>query len=73
MVSEGRNGWDLLAAIAAAIALTMIGLYIGVIRQQGNQVATWFVAGLAAAAILPIYGVVRAAPWRDLRWRRRAW
>lgn len=66
MASESRNGWDPLAAIAAVIALIMIGFYIGVISQEGDQVAVWFVAGLAAAAILSIYGMVRAAPWRGL-------
>lgn len=64
MTSGWRNDWDLLAAIAAVIAVTMFGLYIGLIRQQGGQVAVWFLAGLAAAALLSIYGVVRAAPWR---------
>lgn len=66
MNSGSRNGWDLVAVIAAVIALVMIGIYIGLIRQQGGQVAVWFVAALAAAAILAIYGVVRTVPWR--RW-----
>jgi hypothetical protein len=58
--------WDLVAAIAAAFALIMVGLYIGLIRQQGGPVAAWFVAGLAAAAFLSVYGVARAAPRRAL-------
>lgn len=66
MTSGWRNGWDLLAAIAAAIALIMIGLYIGLISQEGGDVAVWFLAGLAAAALLSIYGVARAAPLRKL-------
>lgn len=66
MTSGWRNDWDLLAAIAAMIALIMIGLYIGLISQQGGQVAAWFIAGLAAAALLSIYGVARAAPRRGL-------
>jgi hypothetical protein len=66
MTSGWRNDWDLLAAIAAVIALSMIGLYIGLIRQQGGHVAVWFLAGLAAAALLSIYGVIRAAPRRGL-------
>lgn len=66
MSSGSRNGWDLVAAIAAVIALVMIGLYLGLIRQQGGQVAVWFVVGLAAAALLSIYGVVRTAPRRGL-------
>jgi predicted membrane metal-binding protein len=42
----------------------MIEIYIEVIAQEGDQVAGWFVAGLAAAAILSLYGVARAVPWR---------
>lgn len=66
MNSVSRNGWDLVAAIPAGIALVMIGIYIGLIVQQGGQVAAWFVTGLAAAAILSLYGVARTVPWR--RW-----
>jgi hypothetical protein len=66
MTSGWRNGWDLLAAISAVIALIMIGLYIGLISQQGGQLAAWFLAGLAAAALLSMYGVSRAAPKRAL-------
>lgn len=62
--SGSRGGWDLVAAIAAMIGLLMIGIYIGLIVQQGGQMAAWFVAGLAAAAILAIYGVARTVPWR---------
>jgi len=61
-----RGRWDLLAAIAATIALVMIGLYIGLISQQGGQVAVWFLAGLSVAAFQAIYGVPRAAPRRTL-------
>ncbi|GGN93834.1 hypothetical protein GCM10010112_82540 [Actinoplanes lobatus] len=64
MTSGWRNGWDLLAATASAIALIMIVFYVGLIRQQGGQVAAWFLAGLAIAALLSIYGVARAAPGR---------
>lgn len=66
MNSGSRNGWDLVAVIAAVMALVMIGIYIGLIRQQGGQMAVWFVAALAAAVILAIYSVVHTAPWR--RW-----
>ncbi|MGK5739279.1 hypothetical protein [Micromonospora sp. URMC 103] len=48
------------------IASIMIGLYVGLIRQQGGQAAAWFLAGLAMAALLSIYGVARAAPGRRL-------
>ncbi|GAA0909219.1 hypothetical protein [Virgisporangium aurantiacum] len=64
MTSRWRTGWDLLAAIAAATAVIMIVLYVGLIRQQGGHAAAWFIGGLAAAALLSIYGVARAAPGR---------
>lgn len=62
-----HTGWDLLAAISAGIALIMVGVYVALIRQEGNQqVVIWFVAGLAVAAFLSLYGVARAAPRRRL-------
>jgi hypothetical protein len=57
---------DLLAAIATVIAVIMIGLYIALISHEGGQVAAWFLAGLAAAALLSVYGGVRAVPRRGL-------
>jgi hypothetical protein len=66
MNSGSRNKWDFVAALAAVIALVMIGIYIGLIVQQGGRVAVWFVAGLGAAAILSVYAVARMVPWR--RW-----
>jgi hypothetical protein len=64
-VTDGRQrGWDTWAAVPAVIALVMIGVYIALIRQQGDHLAAWFVAGLAAAALLALYGVARAAPYR---------
>ena len=64
MTSGWRNGWDPLAAIAGLIALIMIVFYVELIHQQGGRVAAWFLAGLAIAALLSIYGVARAAPGR---------
>jgi hypothetical protein len=61
-----RSGWDLLAAIAAVIALVMIGLYLGLIKQQGGQVAVWFLVGLMVGALLSLYSVPRRAPQRKL-------
>lgn len=66
MISGRRTGWDLLAGVAAGIALVMIGVYIGVMAGQDGQLATWFLAGMAAAALLSIYGAARAAPRRGL-------
>lgn len=64
MSTTTYKDWDLFAAIAAVIALVMLGIYLGLIAQQGGDVAAWFVAGLAAAALLAIYGVARTARWR---------
>ena len=66
MSSGRRSDWDLAAVIAAVIGLIMIGLYIGLMSQQGGQVAAWFLAGLATAALLSIYGAARTAPRRGL-------
>jgi hypothetical protein len=66
MTSGLRDGWDPLAAIAALIALVMMVLYVGLVRQQGDQVVAWFLGGLAAAAALSIYGAARAASRRGL-------
>jgi hypothetical protein len=64
-MDNGRpQGWDVLPAIAAAIGLVMIGLYIGLINQQDGEIAVWFVVGLAVAALLSAYGAVRTAPLR---------
>jgi hypothetical protein len=67
MTSGPRRNWDPLPAIAAVIALIMVGLYVELIREQGGgHVVGWFVAGLAVAALLSIYGTARAAPRRGV-------
>jgi hypothetical protein len=66
MTSGWRSGWDVLAAIAAVIDLTMIVVYVGLTSQQGGQATAWFLAGLAAAALLSIYGAAGTAPGRRL-------
>jgi hypothetical protein len=64
MSSQRPRNWDVLAVIAAVIAATMAGLYVGIIKQQEGDVAAWFVAGLAVAVVLALYGAVRSAPRR---------
>ncbi|GAA2628514.1 hypothetical protein [Paractinoplanes durhamensis] len=49
------------AAASAAIALVMIAVYLGLIAHQDGEPAVWFVAGLAAAALLAAYGAARPA------------
>lgn len=55
------NSARLWAAVAAVIALLMNGVYLWLIHQQGNSPAIWFVAGLAVAALLAVYGALRTA------------
>ena len=55
------NSGRLWAAVAAAIALLMNGVYLWLIHQQGNSPAIWFVAGLAVGALLAVYGALRTA------------
>lgn len=64
MAPRWRTAWDLLAAIAAAIGLIMISVYVYLIRQQGGEIAVWFLAGLAVVVALCGYGAARAAPRR---------
>jgi hypothetical protein len=66
MMSRLGKAWDPLVAIAVLIILVMMILYVEIIRQQGNQVAFWFLGGLAGAALLDIYATFRAAPRRGL-------
>ncbi|WP_030436863.1 hypothetical protein [Actinoplanes subtropicus] len=58
------NSGRLWAAVTAAIALLMDGVYLWIIHEQGNSPAIWFVAGLAVAALLAGYGAMRAARGR---------
>lgn len=64
MTPAVRTGWDPLAASAAVIALSMMAIYLVVIRGQGNDVALWFVGALGGAAALGLYGAARGAPHR---------
>jgi hypothetical protein len=66
MASGWRSDADLLAAAPAVIAVLVLGLYVGLMWQQGEQPVAWVVAVLAAAAVLAGYGVLRTA-------RRRRW
>lgn len=52
------------AAVTAALALLMDGVYLWLVHGQGNSPAIWFVAGLSVAALLAGYGAVPAARGR---------
>jgi hypothetical protein len=64
MTSGWRRRFDPLAALPAAIAVTMIGVYLALIRAQGGEVAGLFLGGMAVAALLAVYAVARHAPLR---------
>ncbi|WP_433303119.1 hypothetical protein ACQP2F_11130 [Actinoplanes sp. CA-030573] len=49
----------LCALAAAAIAVVMLIVYVGLIRGEGDEPAMWFVAGLAAAVLLAVVGAIR--------------
>jgi hypothetical protein len=66
MASGWRNRLDPMAAIASLIALVMTVLYVAMMSQQGDVVVGWFIGGLTMAALLGIYGAVRAVPLRRL-------
>lgn len=42
----------------------MIVVYIGLVREQGGQVAAFFLGGMVPAAVLSAYAVARAVPLR---------
>jgi hypothetical protein len=64
MTTGPRRRWDPIAAIAALIAVIMIGVYAAVLSRQDDQPVVWFAAGLLAATLLAAYGAARAAPRR---------
>src|SRR3954447_26113517 len=51
-----------LGVAAAVLAVIMIAVYLVLIAQQDGEPALWFVAGLAAGAVLAGYGAVRDRP-----------
>ena len=57
--------WDPFAATASALALTMLVVYLGVIRQQHEGApAAWAVAALIVGAAAAGLGAVVAFPYR---------
>ena len=57
--------WDPFAATASALALTMLLVYLWVIRQQQEEApAAWAVAALIVGAVAAGMGAVVAFPYR---------
>jgi hypothetical protein len=60
-----RARWDPLAIAAAAAPLVVVVVYLAVMARQGDgDIAIWFVAALAVAALLAGYAASRDAPRR---------
>lgn len=57
-------GRQVLAAIAVTITVADAGLAVWLIVRQHDVPAAWFLTALCVAALLGVYGVVRAAPWQ---------
>jgi hypothetical protein len=55
---------DLRALIGAVLAGLMLGVYVAVMRGQGDRPLLWFTGGLAIGVLLAAYGAFRAAPQR---------
>lgn len=60
--STGRI--DLLAALAALIAIAMAGVYAAILRDQGDAAPAWVVAVFALGIGGSLYGAARPAPGR---------
>ena len=60
-----RAPWDPFAAAASALALTMLVVYLWIIRQQDEGApAAWAVVALLIGAVAAGLGTVLAAPYR---------
>lgn len=55
---------DPVAVAASALAVTMLVVYVAVIRQEDGQLAMWAVAALVVGVVAAGYGSVRGAPRR---------
>jgi hypothetical protein len=55
---------DLLAGLAAVLALLMVVTYVSAMAQQGDRPATWFLAALVMGATAAGYGAHPGAPHR---------
>jgi hypothetical protein len=65
-VSKGVvRGVDLLAVAAAVVAAAMTGVYLAIMREQGDEPLRWVIAVLCTCAVLATYAApVRASQRR---------
>jgi hypothetical protein len=59
------RGVDLVALLAAAIAVVMAGVYVSVMNSQDDDPLAWVLIVLAIGAALAMYGSWRAVPYRQ--------
>jgi len=52
------------AMVAAAVALVMLLVYLGIMRQEADSPAPWFVAALVLGVVAAGYGAHPASPHR---------
>lgn len=57
---------DWRAVAGAVLATVMLGVYVTVMSHQGDRPLLWFTSGLAAGALLAVYGAFRASPRRRI-------
>ena len=55
---------DGVAVVAAAIALAMTALYLGIMRSEGDSPVAWFLVALVGGALAAAYGADRRSPRR---------
>jgi hypothetical protein len=55
---------DVVAALAAVLALVMAVSYVSIMAEQGDRPAAWFLAALVMGATAAAYGAYRGAPHR---------
>jgi hypothetical protein len=60
----GRVRLDPFALAASALATGMLGVYLSVIRQQGDSPAPWVVAAFVIGAVAAGYGAIIPVPHR---------
>jgi hypothetical protein len=55
---------DLWAVAGALVAVVMTGVYVSIVRQQGEDPAAWFLAAVGLGALAAGYGAAVPAPHR---------
>ncbi len=64
-----RPRLDLLAVAAALLAVSVLGGYLAIMRDQQEDPAAVALAGLVLGAAAAAYGAVRSSPW----WAASLW